>query len=122
MTFDVGVGYLGQGRGLPARLVVLVDDHSAHAFVEIMAADDTRDYAEFRLHALAEVPILAAANLRQSELETQWRFGPDRGCRAARPFGMFTALLIEPGENVFDTIAGEQSVNGGTTCGNRSLT
>src|SRR4051794_23472951 len=79
MPLDLGVGDLGERGGVPARRVVLVDDHSAHALVEIMASNDARHYAEFRLHARCEVQGFAAAYLRQREFKAERRFGPDVG-------------------------------------------
>ena len=94
MALDLGVADLGQRRRPPARLVVLVDDHRAHAFVEIVAMNDARHYAEFGLHARLEIPssrrarICASASFRLSR-----RFGADRGRGGLRgPFGVLAAL------------------------------
>src|ERR1041385_1502085 len=46
MTLDVGGADLGKRRRPPARRVVLIDDHGAHAFIKIVAFDDARHYAE----------------------------------------------------------------------------
>ena len=54
MALDLGIRHLGERGRLPARRVVLVDDHRAHAFIEIMAMNDARHYAEFGLHARVE--------------------------------------------------------------------
>ena len=51
MPLDLGRAHLGERRRPPARPVVLVDDHGAHALVEIVAFDDARHYAEFGAHA-----------------------------------------------------------------------
>ena len=56
MALDFLSAHLGERRRLPARRVVLVDDHGAHALVEIVAMDDARHYAEFGAHARFEIP------------------------------------------------------------------
>ncbi len=37
MPLDLGLAHLGEARRPPARRIVLVDDHGAHALVEIVA-------------------------------------------------------------------------------------
>ena len=99
-------------RRLPARLVVLVDDHGAHALVEIVAMDDARHYAEFGAHARLEIPMPAAPHLRQRDFQTERRFRPHGGGGLARPFGVGAAgsrFAVERGEDVLDAFAGESS-------------
>ena len=92
MALDLGVGDLGERGRLPARRVVLVDDHRAHALVEIMAVDDARHYAEFGAHArrrnrsAAPRRTCASASLRLSG-----DFVRDRGGGLAGPFGVGAA-------------------------------
>src|SRR5882672_2674892 len=70
---------LKRGR-LPARRLVLVDDHRSYALVEVVAAHDARDYAEFDAHARFEIELPPAPQLRQRDLDTRRRFGSDQGC------------------------------------------
>src|SRR5665213_716244 len=55
VAVDFGIADAGERVGPPARPVVLVDDHGAHALVKIMPVDDARDYAEFGFHARREI-------------------------------------------------------------------
>ena len=49
-----------QRGGLPARRLVLVDDHRSYPLVKIVPAQQTRDYAEFSAHALGEIKAASA--------------------------------------------------------------
>src|SRR5262245_40029665 len=114
MTLDLGLADIGQRRRPPTRVIVLVDDHSPHALIEIMSMDDTRHYAEFHAHARFEIPRLAAPHLRQRHFETERGFRAYYGSSFPRPVRIGTSRLrfaIKTGENVFDHVAGEQPVD-----------
>src|ERR1041385_971567 len=96
MALDLSRAHLIERRRPPTRLVVLVDDHGAHAFIEIVALDETRHYAEFGAHARGEIPTFAAPHLRQRELEAERRFGTHGSGGFLRPAA---AVAIERGEN-----------------------
>jgi hypothetical protein len=70
MAFNLGFARIGESSRPPTRLVVLVDDHGAHALVKVMPMDDALHYAEFHEHARLEIPGSAASNLRQRQFET----------------------------------------------------
>ena len=114
MALDLGVAHVGKRGRPPARLVILIDDHGAHALVEVMVMDEARHYAEFRAHARVEIPLLAAAHLLQRDLETERRFGPHGGGGLGRPFGIGGTrggFLVERGEDVLDAGTGKQPVD-----------
>src|SRR5262249_60923344 len=50
MPFHLGRAHRRERGGLPARRLVLVDDHSSDPFVEVVATHHARDYAEFGAH------------------------------------------------------------------------
>src|SRR6185503_11768789 len=113
MTLNIFLPNIGKRGRPPARLVVLVDDHCAHAFVEIMPMDDARHYAEFHLHARLEIPGLAATYLRQRQLEAQWRFCTHGGSRPGSPFGVGASargFAVERGQDVLHHVAGKEAV------------
>src|SRR5262245_3376793 len=91
MTLDVRLADLGQRGRTPARPVVLVDDHGAYAFIEIMSVNDAGHYAEFRAHARIEIPGLAAAHLRQRQFKAERRLCADDDSRLLRPIPVETA-------------------------------
>src|SRR5262249_60769276 len=74
VALDLRVPHRIERRRPPARRVLLVDDHRADAFVEIVPVDEARDDAEFGLHAIRERPGLAAPHLCERDLETRRRF------------------------------------------------
>ena len=124
MARHLGVAHIRQSRRLPARLVVLVDDHGAHTLIEIVTINDARDYAEFGAHARCEIASCAEADLRQRNFKTERRFGPHQGRGFARPFGVSAAgcrLTIERRQNGFNLVAGEQPVDRGAAGHHRPL-
>src|SRR5437667_252400 len=104
MPVDFGFAHGLQRCRLPARPVVLVDDHRSDALVEIMPVHEPRYDAQLRPHAVLKRPRLAAAHLRERELEAGRRFAADRRrgffrpARIASPF----RLRVQPSENILD--------------------
>ena len=87
---------------LPARRVVLVDDHRAHALVHVVTIDDPRHDAKLGAHAGLERMAAPVAHLRERELQTGRRFGADGLPRSCRPFRLVgdrlrLALRAPPG-------------------------
>ena len=119
MTCDFRLANVGQRGRLPSRFVVFVDDHSAHALIEIMAVDDARHYAHFGAHARIEIGGCAVPHLRQREFKTERRFSPHGGGGLSRPFGIAAArrrFAVDPGKNAFDGVAGT-AARGGAIAG-----
>src|SRR5262244_2666333 len=113
IAVDVGLEHLAQARRVPARRIVLVDDHGAYAFIEVGTVDDTRDDAKFRLHTVGKRPLAAAAKLRQSDLEAQRRLAADRRRGGARPASLGAVrdrFAIERLQDVLDPIGGKQAI------------
>ena len=50
-SFDVNVAHFGQRRGVPARLLILVDEPGAHAFGKSEAAQKLTDMSHSRRNA-----------------------------------------------------------------------
>ena len=124
MPLDLRLTDIGKRRGLPARPVVLVDDHGAHTLIEIMPMDHARHYAKLHAHARLEVPGFSPPDLRQRKLEAERRFCAYRGGGFPSPFGITTAghrFAIERGENVLDHVAGKQPINRRPVLHDRSL-
>jgi len=114
MTLDIRLADIGKCRGLPARPVVLIDDHSPYTFIEIMPVNHARHYAKFHAHARLEVPGFSPPDLRQCKLEAEWRFCTHRGRGFPRPFRIPAAgspLAIKRGKDVLDHVAGEHAIN-----------
>ena len=82
MARDLVLRHRAERRRPPARRIVLVDDHRAHPFVEVVAVDDRgtlcgiRSACTHRMTALRPAP-----HLRQRNLEAGRRFGPNGGRR-----------------------------------------
>src|SRR5262249_19295878 len=115
LPLEFRVPHFSKLRGLPARLVVLVHDHGAYAFIKVVPLDDPRHYAEFRAHARLEIPALAAADLSQGNFQAERRLGAYRGRGFLRPFGVAgyqSHFTIEGAKNVLDAIGRKDSING----------
>src|SRR4051812_24258747 len=69
VPLEVCISDVRERRWLPAWRIVLVDDHRTHAFVKIVTVHDARYDPEFSPHAVLERPVLAAAHLRERDLE-----------------------------------------------------
>ena len=88
MPFDIGRAHRVERGRLPARRLVLVDDHRSYPLVEIAARNDSGGYPEFSAHALVEIEHSPPPQQRQRDLEAGRRFGADQGGRAARKCGI----------------------------------
>src|SRR5262245_1682351 len=124
VALDVRLADVGQRGRPPAWLVVLVDDHGAYAFIEIMSVNDAGHYAEFRAHARIEIPGPAAAHLRQRQFKTERRLSADGGSRLLRPIRVDPArdrFAIERGKNGLDHVPSEQTVDCGAVLHNHTL-
>src|ERR1700681_4389987 len=114
MALDLGLAHFCELCRLPTRLVVLVDDHGAHALIKIVAMDDARHYAEFGAHARLEIPSLAAPHLRQRQLETERGFALYGRGGLGSPFRVRISkcrFTFKRHENVFDPLARKQPVD-----------
>src|SRR6185437_13859299 len=124
MPLDLGIADASETGRLPARLVVLVDDHRSYPFIEILSLDDTRHDTEFGAHASREVPGLAATNLGERDLETERRFGADDGGGFPGPGrvgALGIRLAVERVEDGLDVRARKQPVDGSAPCRDRPL-
>src|SRR5215831_3473714 len=100
---------------MPARTIVLVDDHGPDTLVEIVPISDAGHYAEFGPHALLKRPVTATLHLRQRDLEAQRRLGANRRRHIARPAGVALCgrgLCVEPRQYLLDAAGGENPVDG----------
>src|SRR5450756_1007673 len=88
MALDLRLAHRCECPRIPLRLVVLVDDDGAHAFIEVVAMDDARHYAEFGAHARLEIVSSAAPHLRQRQFEAERRFRAQAYGGLGRPFGI----------------------------------
>ena len=77
---------------LPARRLILVDDHRSYSLVEVVPPDDAGHDAKFGTHALGEIQRGTAPHLRKRDLQARRRFRAYQGGSAGRKAGFSPAL------------------------------
>jgi len=104
----------GEGRGIPARLLVLVDEHGAHPLVKIVAGHDVLGQPVFEGERLLDRKLAAGDQLAQGDLEAGRRFRHQAGARFRGPLGIRPALrrlTFERIEDRLDRVAGKAAVD-----------
>src|SRR5579883_1384430 len=113
---DLRLAHVLEARWTPARRVILVDDHRAHAFEEIVAVHAVLAEPVLHDHHLLEIEPRPLAELTEAELERGRRLPGHDLERLGRPG---RALRLERGENRLDGLLAEAAVDRGALGGER---
>ena len=100
--------------GMPARLLVLVDDHRPYSLIKIAPVHKARDYSKLRPHALGETQGRPASHLRERNLETGRRLCPHRASGGTSELRIGAACgrcAVKGCQYVLDALAQKQPIN-----------
>jgi len=99
-------------RGMPIRLVVLVDQECAHAFLEVRMVDQADHDSIFHPHLVDEVQLVGAfLQQLEADLAGDRRFGADSGGFLGGPFVAVGRPGVERFENVLQPVRREIAVD-----------